>query len=85
MIDEAQGRIDYDECGSGPAVVLLPGSCSTGTAMAARHRRVGNRFRNVTVCSVMVEPATGAPQAIPPIHATPKQWSRLEEMSVPGH
>jgi hypothetical protein len=32
MIDEAQGRIDYDEIGSGPAVVLLPGSCCTGAA-----------------------------------------------------
>jgi pimeloyl-ACP methyl ester carboxylesterase len=32
MLDEEQGRIDYDESGSGPAVVLLPGSCSTGAA-----------------------------------------------------
>ena len=48
MIDEAQGRIDYDECGSGPAVVLLPGSCSTGAAWRPVIAVWGNRFRSVT-------------------------------------
>jgi hypothetical protein len=30
MIDEAAGRIDYDETGAGPTILLVPGSCSTG-------------------------------------------------------
>ena len=48
MIDEAQGRIDYDEVGSGPAVVLLPGSCSTGAAWRPIIAAWGNQFRSVT-------------------------------------
>ena len=32
MIEDARGRIDYDESGDGPTVVLVPGSCSTGAA-----------------------------------------------------
>jgi pimeloyl-ACP methyl ester carboxylesterase len=48
MIDEEQGRIDYDECGSGPAVVLLPGSCSTGAAWRPIIAAWDNRFRSVT-------------------------------------
>ena len=32
MIEEERGRIDYAECGTGPAIVLVPGSCSTGAA-----------------------------------------------------
>jgi len=48
MIDEAQGRIDYDECGSGPAVVLLPGSCSTGAAWRPVIAAWGSQFRSVT-------------------------------------
>jgi hypothetical protein len=32
MIEEARGRVEYQECGTGPTVVLVPGSCSTGTA-----------------------------------------------------
>lgn len=48
MIDEAQGRIDYDECGSGPAVVLLPGSCSTGAAWRPVIAVWGDRCRSVT-------------------------------------
>jgi hypothetical protein len=83
MIDEAQGRIDYDESGSGSAVVLLPGS-----AAPARRPVVAAWATSFAalpqISSVMVEPASAAPQAIPPIHATPKQWSPLEEMSVPG-
>ena len=32
MIEDRSGKIDYDESGSGPTVVLVPGSCSTGAA-----------------------------------------------------
>jgi hypothetical protein len=32
MIDEVRGRIEYDESGTGPTIVLVPGSCSTRAA-----------------------------------------------------
>jgi pimeloyl-ACP methyl ester carboxylesterase len=48
MIEDAGGRIDYDECGSGPAVVLVPGSCSTGAAWRPILEAWGERFRTVT-------------------------------------
>jgi pimeloyl-ACP methyl ester carboxylesterase len=48
MIDEERGRIDYDESGSGPAVVLLPGSCSTGAAWRPVIAAWGGQFRGVT-------------------------------------
>ena len=33
MIVETSGPIDYQETGTGPTVVLVPGSCSTGAVM----------------------------------------------------
>jgi hypothetical protein len=30
MVEDARDRIDYDESGQVPTVVLMPGSCSTG-------------------------------------------------------
>jgi pimeloyl-ACP methyl ester carboxylesterase len=48
MIEEAQGRIDYDEDGSGPTVVLVPGSCSTGAAWRPVIAGWDNQFRTVT-------------------------------------
>jgi hypothetical protein len=47
MINETQGRIDYEECESGSAVVLLPESCSTGAARRPEIAAWGNRFRSV--------------------------------------
>lgn len=32
MIEDAHGTMEYDETGSGPAIVLVPGSCGTGAA-----------------------------------------------------
>ena len=32
MIEDARGRIEYDEYGAGPTIVFVPGSCSTGAA-----------------------------------------------------
>jgi pimeloyl-ACP methyl ester carboxylesterase len=32
VIEDAGGRIDYDESGAGPTVVLVPGSCGPGAA-----------------------------------------------------
>ena len=48
MIDEASGRIEYDECGNGPTIVLVPGSCSTGAAWRPVIAAWENRFRCVT-------------------------------------
>ena len=48
MIESERGRIDYDECGEGPTVVLVPGSCSTGAAWRPIIARWGNGFRCVT-------------------------------------
>jgi pimeloyl-ACP methyl ester carboxylesterase len=48
VIEEARGRIDYDECGEGPTVVLLPGSCSTGAAWRPVIAAWNGTFRCVT-------------------------------------
>jgi pimeloyl-ACP methyl ester carboxylesterase len=48
MIDSERGRIDYDECGEGPTVVLVPGSCSTGAAWRPIIAQWENGFRCVT-------------------------------------
>jgi pimeloyl-ACP methyl ester carboxylesterase len=48
MIEEARGRIDYDECGAGPTIVLVPGSCSTGAAWRPVIAAWDSRFRCVT-------------------------------------
>jgi pimeloyl-ACP methyl ester carboxylesterase len=48
MIESEDGSIDYDECGLGPTVVLVPGSCSTGAAWRPVISRWENRFRCVT-------------------------------------
>ena len=48
MIEEVRGRIDYDESGEGPTVVLVPGSCSTGAAWRPIIAAWNGRFRCVT-------------------------------------
>src|SRR5690348_11638693 len=48
MINDAQGRIDYEETGTGPTVVLVPGSCSTGAAWRPIISHWTGRFRCVT-------------------------------------
>jgi pimeloyl-ACP methyl ester carboxylesterase len=48
MIDDPRGRIDYDEYGSGPTLVLVPGSCSTGAAWRPVIAALNGRFRCVT-------------------------------------
>jgi pimeloyl-ACP methyl ester carboxylesterase len=48
MIEDAGGRIDYDESGSGPTIVLVPGSCSTGAAWRPVITALNGRFRCVT-------------------------------------
>ena len=48
MIDDPRGRIDYDERGAGPTVVLVPGSCATGAAWRPVIEAWGGRFRCVT-------------------------------------
>jgi pimeloyl-ACP methyl ester carboxylesterase len=48
MIEDARGRIDYDESGQGPTVVLVPGSCSTGAAWRPVIAAWAGGFRAVT-------------------------------------
>ena len=48
MTQELLERIDYEVCGSGPTVVLVPGSCSTGVAWRPLISAWDNRFRCVT-------------------------------------
>ncbi|WP_213287752.1 alpha/beta fold hydrolase [Bradyrhizobium sp. sGM-13] len=48
MIFETRGTIDYHETGTGPTVVLVPGSCSTGAAWRPVMAHWQNRFRCVT-------------------------------------
>lgn len=48
MIEDARGRIDYDEAGHGSTVVLVPGSCSTGAAWRPMVAHWQNGFRCVT-------------------------------------
>jgi pimeloyl-ACP methyl ester carboxylesterase len=48
MIEGERGCIDYDECGDGPTVVLVPGSCSTGAAWRSIISQWQNGFRCVT-------------------------------------
>jgi pimeloyl-ACP methyl ester carboxylesterase len=48
MIHETRGRIDYQEAGAGPAVVLVPGSCSTGAAWRPVMGHWQDQFRCVT-------------------------------------
>src|SRR5262245_48392831 len=48
MIGDRYGRIDYDERGQGPTVVLVPGSCSTGAAWRSIVTQWNDDFRCVT-------------------------------------
>lgn len=48
MIEHPRGRIEYEETGIGPALVLTPGSCSTGAAWKPVMKALGDRFRFVT-------------------------------------
>jgi pimeloyl-ACP methyl ester carboxylesterase len=49
MIEDRRGCIDYDESGEGgPTVVLVPGSCSTGSAWRPIISRWGSGLRFVT-------------------------------------
>jgi pimeloyl-ACP methyl ester carboxylesterase len=48
MIEDERGRIDYDESGNGPTIVLVPGSCSTGAAWRPVVAQWNNGFRYVT-------------------------------------
>lgn len=48
MTQELLERIDYEVCGSGPTVVLVPGSCSTGAAWRPLVSAWDNRLRCVT-------------------------------------
>ena len=48
MIMEERGRVDYDECGAGQAIVLVPGACSTGAAWRPLVSAWDSQFRSIT-------------------------------------
>lgn len=48
MIEDRLGKIDYDERGRGPALVFVPGSCSTGAAWRPIIAALGDGYRCVT-------------------------------------
>jgi pimeloyl-ACP methyl ester carboxylesterase len=48
VIEDARGHVDHEECGDGPTVVLVPGSCSTGATWASGDGHLDNCFRCVT-------------------------------------
>jgi pimeloyl-ACP methyl ester carboxylesterase len=48
VIDDPLGPVDYDESGEGPAIVLVPGSCSTGAAWKAVIAALGGGYRTIT-------------------------------------
>jgi len=48
MIADPRGCVDYEERGSGPTIVLVPGSCSTGAAWRPVLAAWQDRFRCVT-------------------------------------
>jgi pimeloyl-ACP methyl ester carboxylesterase len=48
MIEEPRGCIAYGECGTGPTIVLVPGSCSTGAVWRPVIATWNGQFRCVT-------------------------------------
>jgi pimeloyl-ACP methyl ester carboxylesterase len=48
VINDRRGRIDYDETGHGPTLVLVPGSCSTGAAWRPLMSHWKDKFRCIT-------------------------------------
>ena len=48
MLEDALGPIDYAETGEGRAILLVPGSCSTGAAWKPVIARLGGRYRIIT-------------------------------------
>jgi pimeloyl-ACP methyl ester carboxylesterase len=48
VIEDQRGRIEYQESGTGPTVVLVPGSCSTGAAWRPVVSHWNGSFRCVT-------------------------------------
>jgi len=48
MTRDTRGRVDYEERGFGPAIVFVPGSCSTGAAWRPLTAALSEKFRCVT-------------------------------------
>ena len=48
MIEEKRGRFDYSERGTGPTIVLVPGSCSTSAAWRPVIATWNGQFRCIT-------------------------------------
>jgi pimeloyl-ACP methyl ester carboxylesterase len=48
MIEDELSGVEYEESGSGPAIIFVPGSCSTGAAWRPILAALTGRFRCVT-------------------------------------
>ena len=48
MIDDPRGAIDLQESGAGPAILFVPGSCSTGAAWRPVMAQLGDGYRMIT-------------------------------------
>jgi pimeloyl-ACP methyl ester carboxylesterase len=48
LIEASKRSVDYDERGNGPAIVFVPGSCSTGAAWRPIIAALGNGYRCIT-------------------------------------
>jgi len=48
LIEDARGDIDYDEEGSGPTILFVPGSGGTRSAWRGRITALNRQFRIVT-------------------------------------
>jgi len=47
MIEDPLGCVEYDETGQGPSLLLVPGSCSTGSAWRAVTVALEGRYRTI--------------------------------------
>jgi pimeloyl-ACP methyl ester carboxylesterase len=76
-IEELRGQIDYEETGAGPTILLVPGSCSTGSAWRPVISEWGGRFRCVTT-SLLGYGGTAErrPPDNPSIATKPTCWNR---------
>ena len=77
MIEDPRGNIDYDEQGSGPTILFVPGSWGTRSAWRGVMAALGGSFRLVTTSLLgyggtaerrteATSPSTGKPRSSRP-------------------
>lgn len=71
MIDDPLGALDYDEAGRGPAILFVPGSCSTGAAWRSVVAELAGGYRTITTSlpgyGGSAERRTGSDRSIAPV------------------